>query len=80
MPLRTTPAKALAQIERRDAQGARQYRAELRYFHFQPRVILGITNAYEVKDEAHVFSDEALRKLFVLNEPFRRAFANGADL
>ncbi|GGS47842.1 hypothetical protein [Streptomyces violaceus] len=43
--IRTTPAKALAQIERRDARGAEQYRAELRYFHYRPRVVLGTTGA-----------------------------------
>lgn len=52
MPLRTTTAKAIAQIERRDANGAAQYRAELKYFHAPQRAILGITNAYEVVDEA----------------------------
>lgn len=78
MPLHTTVAKALAQIERRDTQGVRQYRAELKYFHVPQRVILGATTAYAVADEAYTIPD-ALQKLNILNEPFRRAFANGAE-
>lgn len=38
--------KAVRQIERRDARGAEQYRAELKYHHFRPRVALSMTNAY----------------------------------
>jgi hypothetical protein len=38
--LHTTAAKATRQIERRDAQGAEQYRAELRYFRYKPRIVL----------------------------------------
>ncbi|MEV0526625.1 hypothetical protein AB0I66_24590 [Streptomyces sp. NPDC050439] len=53
MPLRTTAAKAVAQIERRDSEGAAQYRAELRYFHYKPRAIIGMTTAYTVVDEVH---------------------------
>lgn len=45
MPLRTTLTKATRQIERRDPQGAEQYRAELRYFHYKPRVVLGVADA-----------------------------------
>lgn len=51
--LRTTPAKALAQIERRDAKGAKQYRAELRYFHLPQRVVLGMSTALAYLDETH---------------------------
>lgn len=64
MPLRTTVDKATRQIERRDAQGATQYRAELRYFHFKPRAIMGMSNAYEVIDEAYTFTD----RLMVLSQ------------
>ncbi|GHI91287.1 hypothetical protein TPA0905_07580 [Streptomyces olivaceus] len=39
--LHTSAVKAVSQIERRDARGAEQYRAELRYFHYMPRVVLG---------------------------------------
>jgi hypothetical protein len=60
MPLRTTAAKALAQIEHRDPNGAAQYRAELKYFHVPQRAILGMTNAYEVADEAFVITDDQL--------------------
>lgn len=38
--LHTTVTKAVKQIERQDAQGAEQYRAELKYFHYKPRVVL----------------------------------------
>ncbi|MFI1678828.1 hypothetical protein [Streptomyces sp. NPDC020607] len=72
MPLRTTPAKAVSQIERRDGQRAAQYRAELRYFHYKPRYIIGVTNAYETVDEAYTVTDQALR------EAFGRTFARGA--
>lgn len=57
MPLRTTLAKAIAQIERHDAQGAQQYRAELKYFHYKPRAILGMTTAYEIWDETFTFRE-----------------------
>ncbi|MGW3711418.1 hypothetical protein ACWDN6_14880 [Streptomyces albogriseolus] len=40
--LHTTAAKATRQIERRDRRGAEQYRAELKYFHYKPRVALSI--------------------------------------
>lgn len=38
--LHTSAAKAVKQIERRDARGAEQYRAELSYFHYKQRVVL----------------------------------------
>lgn len=57
MPLRTTVAKATQQIERRDANGADRYRAELRYFHVPQRAILGMTNAYAVLDETYTWPD-----------------------
>lgn len=64
--LRTTPAKALAQIERRDAEGAKQYRAELRYFHVPQRYALGMTTAYAIHDEIRNFvsADAKLNALF----------------
>ena len=40
--MRPNAEKAIRQIERRDARGAEQYRAELRYFHYKPRVALGL--------------------------------------
>lgn len=72
MPLRTTVAKALAQIERRDPNGAAQYRAELRYFHVPQRVVLGMTNAYEVVDEVHVWGPSGAE----FAEGMRRALLN----
>lgn len=39
------PRKAVRQIERRDAQAAEQYRAELKYHHFRPRVALGMPHS-----------------------------------
>lgn len=54
--LHTTVAKAFNQIQRRDPEGLKQYRAELRYFHFKPRHILGTTTAYGVLDEVHDWS------------------------
>ncbi|MFM9473969.1 hypothetical protein [Streptomyces scabiei] len=62
MPLRSTPHKALAQILRRDPDGVARYRAELRYSHFRPRAILGMTNAYAVLDETYTIKDTALRQ------------------
>lgn len=76
MPLQTTPDKARKQIERRNPEGAKQYRAELRYFHVPQRAILGMTNAYQVLDETYIWGqpsgDEAA-------ERFQRAFLDGAD-
>lgn len=53
MPLRTTPSKALAQIQRRDPEGVTQYRAELRYFHVPQRAVLGMSTALAYLDETH---------------------------
>ncbi|MBJ6623660.1 hypothetical protein [Streptomyces sp. DHE17-7] len=64
--LHTTPGKAIAQIERRDADKANQYRAELKYFHVKARAILGFTDAYAVVDEVHTIP--ARRKLDILNQ------------
>jgi hypothetical protein len=47
--LHTTAAKAIRQVERRDARGAEQYRAELRYFHYRPRVILALPHANKAR-------------------------------
>ncbi|GHC28897.1 MULTISPECIES: hypothetical protein [Streptomyces rochei group] len=38
--------KAARQIERRDPQGAAQYRAELAYFHYRPRAVLAVLGDY----------------------------------
>jgi hypothetical protein len=40
MMMRLNAERAVRQIERRDARGAEQYRAELKYFHYRPRVVL----------------------------------------
>lgn len=38
--MRLNAERAIRQIERRDARGVEQYRAELKYCHHRPRVIL----------------------------------------
>lgn len=63
MPLQTTLDKARRQIERRDPEGAKQYRAELRYFHVPQRHIMGFTNAYEIVDEAHTLTPSQMATL-----------------
>lgn len=50
-------AKASRQLHRGDADKVAQYRAELRYFHVPQRHILGMTNAYEIWDEAFTLTD-----------------------
>lgn len=77
MPLRTTPAKAIAQIMRRDPNGVGQYRAELKYFHVPQRHILGMTNAYAVVDEAFTWGQPSGNEAA---ERFQRAFLDGADI
>ena len=52
--------KALRQLTRRDLDKVNQYRAELKYFHVPQRVILGMTNAYEIVDEAFTLTDAQL--------------------
>ncbi|MFM9589719.1 hypothetical protein ACKI1J_15660 [Streptomyces scabiei] len=70
MPLRTTPDKARCSIIRRDLDGYNRYQAELRYRHYRPRVILGMTNAYAVLDETHTIKDTALRQAAVHGPEF----------
>lgn len=50
-------AKARSQVNRGDHKQVDRYRAELRYFHVPQRVILGMTNAYEVLDEAFTLTE-----------------------
>jgi len=52
MPLRTTVDKARKQIERRDLRGATQYRAQLKYFHYKQRFILGMPSRSTAPDRS----------------------------
>lgn len=62
MSLRTTKAKAVRQIERRDAEGAARYRAELRYFHYKPRLVIRMPESHTVADEMSSLA-QALTKM-----------------
>lgn len=56
-------SKALQQLLRKDSTNVARYRAELRYFHVPQRVILGMTNAYEVLDEAFTLTPSQMALL-----------------
>ena len=56
-------SKALQQLLRKDHANVARYRAELRYFHVPQRVILGMTTAYEVLDEAFTMTPSQMALL-----------------
>jgi hypothetical protein len=64
--LHTTAAKAVQQIERRDARGAEQYRAELKYFHYKPRVVLGAPYDDPLIRQAALYGPECVNQMLAL--------------